>query len=85
MTLEKDFSEYVPRALEILTLYKLGDHESGREVIAEYSHEEAKTLLSCMAAIAAAMLEVAYSCTELEPETWMPHFSAGLTGMFMDE
>ncbi len=83
--LPDDLAAYIPRALEILTLYRQGDHAAGRRIICEYTHRETGLLLSTMAALAAGLLQVAYSATELPEDDWMPHFSVGLTGMFLDD
>lgn len=80
--LPDDFSAYVPRALEIMSLFRYGEYATGREVIKEYSQHEAQMLLATLASISAGLLEMAYRDTEMPEEDWMPHFSAGLTGWF---
>lgn len=80
--LPDDFAVYVPRALEIMSLFRYGEHATGRALVKEYSQHEAQMLLATMACIAAGLLEMAYTDTDVSEEDWMPHFSAGLTGWF---
>ncbi len=83
--LPMDLKAYIPRAMEILSLFNFHEHQTGHEVIAEYTEDELRRLLATMATIAAGLLNAAYSCTELDEEDWMPHFSAGLTGWFLED
>jgi hypothetical protein len=76
---------FIPRAMEILSLFNFGEHEAGHDVIAEYSMKDLRRIAAVLATMAAGLLNAAYSCTELPEEDWMPHFSAGLTGWFMSD
>ena len=81
----ENLSQYVPRAIEILTLFYQGEESLGWVIIREYSEDELQMLLACMATIAGGLLNVAYSCTEMPKEEWMPHFGSGLVGWFLPD
>ncbi len=82
---DDDLAEYIPRAVEILTCFRQGEFEMGRDIIEMYSFGECRNLLATMTAIAAGLLQAAYSDTDLSEDDWMPHFGSGLARVFLED